>query len=743
MDLAIEANRNSALFNTMQDVLDVYNPLLHKARPTIVNQTKHRIRVKPTRWANTMSDWNGTQSVRFDLPRIGSLVDFSLKCAFQIPGVAPDEIQRKATGDRGFATETNNSGGLSNSVAGTGSLGKAAAGRLDRVYADRLLGFNMIKQYTVSSKSRQIFTASGEYLLVRFSQMDEDMKKSVMRACTPVDIMDPDVDSMFYSPGISYVMNIPLFMFFNEHITSALDVNFSEEVHIDIEMKPPSQLFYYGQLGDLTQRNDLAVAYAAQSTASNVQTYSTTANGTTTGAGTVTWDQAIHDQTGGVTAIINATLNQSTALSGTVTLAITGGHSYEVGGTIVLSGCTPTTWNGTHKVLTVTTTEVTFFNALIPDGDITVVGTLNKIGTDSIGVSNANLSDSEIVLMQDLSRRHIQGVGSYFDSWGTAYGTELGTRTSGPTFAFHDVNNEGKSVQLQFEANADYIVQDTDAYRALRQQQFPEGTGLTTITYDTAQECFQTLMGGVNSSNLLDTRSGGTFTDPSQNRSGITMGDQQRFVDLPIRSNTLALASHFMVRKHSDMGGSGNTVGSTGVAPFGIGGKLGATNVLGAHRTYTRALPVHYFQVLAAGRVIYESDGDSQIKLTQSGMYNGTGMEWGTKTDTVQKRNNLANDLSASNSRPFNIYSINWGLQASRLENSGCLSFQNLNNPTLRIFFKPDTWAEYSPKINSNTTKSDALVAAEMGVQVDLIHEHFNVITINSGNGEITSGLNQ
>ena len=89
MDLAIEANRNSALFNTMQDVLDVYNPLLHKARPTIVNQTKHRIRVKPTRWANTMSDWNGTQSVRFDLPRIGSLVDFSLKCAFKIPGDAP------------------------------------------------------------------------------------------------------------------------------------------------------------------------------------------------------------------------------------------------------------------------------------------------------------------------------------------------------------------------------------------------------------------------------------------------------------------------------------------------------------------------------------------------------------------------------------------------------------------------------------------------------------------------------
>ena len=89
MDLAIEANRNSALFNTMQQVLDVYNPLLHKARPTVVNQTKHRIRANPTRWANTYDSWNGERTVRFDIPRLGSLVDFTLKCAFQIPGEAP------------------------------------------------------------------------------------------------------------------------------------------------------------------------------------------------------------------------------------------------------------------------------------------------------------------------------------------------------------------------------------------------------------------------------------------------------------------------------------------------------------------------------------------------------------------------------------------------------------------------------------------------------------------------------
>ena len=88
MDLAIEANRNSALFNTMQQVLDVYNPLLHKARPTVVNQVKHRIRVQPTRWANTLSQWSGTNSVRFDLPRIGSLVDFRIAPSILVPPIS-------------------------------------------------------------------------------------------------------------------------------------------------------------------------------------------------------------------------------------------------------------------------------------------------------------------------------------------------------------------------------------------------------------------------------------------------------------------------------------------------------------------------------------------------------------------------------------------------------------------------------------------------------------------------------
>ena len=675
MDLAIEANRNSALHNTMQQVLDVYNPLLHKARPTVVNQTKHRIRVNPTRWGNTLDSWNGPRSVRFDLPRIGSLVDFTVKCAFRIPGIAPTAAQRTQNGDRGYAKSTLTVGSISDN---TNATTNNARGRLDRLYADRLLGFNMIRRYTVSSKSRQIFTASGEYLLVRYSQMDSDMKQAVLNSITPVDIMAPNCDDMFYAPATTYTMSIPLFMFFNEHITNALDVNFSEEVHIDIELRSPSELFYYGQLGDLSIVNTFAQALTGNSNTTDIQGY--TGAGLTTSAGQICWDQAIHD-----------TANDTTDTVGMVEVAVN-----------VTTG-TPEFTGGT---------------------------------------------DAQIGLMQNWTADHIRGIRAPFDSPGAAYGTTIGTRISGPTFAFTDVDSNGESCQIQFEGNADYIVQDTDAYRALRAQQFPEGTGLTTIVYDTSQETFTNLFGSTTlSSNLLDTRSGGTFTDPGQSTSGISIGNSTRFVDLQLKTNNLVFASHFMVRKHSDLGGDGNTVGMVlpEIGSIPLIGFSATGNVVGAHRTYTRCLPIHYFQLLSAGRVIYESDGESQLNLTQSGFYNGTGLDSSLSAKNGENRMLSTNDANRTSGKPFYIYSINYGLQASRLENTGAMSFQNLNNPTMRIYFKPDTWAEFSSETHfaGTNTNSDALTAAALGVRIDVVHEFFNVVTINSGNGEITSGLNQ
>jgi hypothetical protein len=454
-------------------------------------------------------------------------------------------------------------------------------------------------------------------------------------------------------------------MFFNEHITNALDVNFSEEVHIDIEIRPPSELFYYGQLGDLSIVNAFAVNITAA--APHIQGY--TGAGVATSAGLICWDQAIHD-----------TANMTLDTVGMVERNVSGG-------------------GGDHQIAT----------------------------------------------MQNWTANHIRGLQAPFNNPGAGYGAELGDSTSGPTFKYPDVDALGESCQIQFAANVDYIVQDTDAYRALRAQQFPEGTGLTTITYDTSQETFSNLFASVSpSSNLLDARSGGSFKDPSLSASGITIGNSTRFVDLPLKTNNLVFASHFMVRKHSDMGGDGNTSPQDATITKPLIGTDSDTNTVGAHRIYSRCLPVHHFQLLSAGRVIYESDGDSQLNLTQSGMYNGTGLDTNIVATRGENRFLTAGaDPTRTSGKPFNVYSINHGLQASRLENTGALSMQNLNNPILRIYFKPDTWAEYVTVDNTTTNQSDAVTAAALGVQIDVIHEFYNVITINSGNGEITSGLNQ
>ena len=267
--------------------------------------------------------------------------------------------------------------------------------------------------------------------------------------------------------------------------------------------------------------------------------------------------------------------------------------------------------------------------------------------------------------------------------------------------------------------------------------------------YDTSQEVFSNLFSSATGSvSLLDKRSGGGFTDPGQSESGLSIGTTTRFVDLQLKTNHLVFATHFMVRKHSDMGGDGNAIpgGVLTVGDIPLTGFKATGNVVGAHRIYTRALPVHYFQLLSAGRVLYESDGDTQLNLTQSGFYNGTGLDSGlAASQGLSNRNSSANDPTRTSGKPFNVYTINFGLQASRLENTGSLSYQNLNNPTLRIYFKPDAWSEFSPVAHEAGTNlnSDAVTASNLGVQVDVIHEFYNVVTINSGNGEITSGLNQ
>ena len=644
MDLVIEANRNSALFNTMHDVLDVYNPVLHKARPTVVNQTKSRIRTCAATWANNMDRWNGSRIARFNIPRIGSLVDSTLKVAFRIPGSEP--TNRALYGDRGFAKTTLTTGGLDNTDADTNT----ARGRLDRVYADRLLGLNMIRSYVVSSKSREIFRATGEYLLTRFSQMDDTMKEAVFRSTTPVDILAGSCDDTFYAPQTTYQMSIPLFCFFNEHITNAIDVNFSEEVHIDIEFRAPSELFYYGNLGDLSQ---VQTQIASGKQGVHQRTAATGSGGT----GQICWDQSTN-------------AGSSTVIADGTSVAVT-----------IQDVNTAATSAGANS---------------------------NRFGTVNVAVSStadddfqSHLEPSESNAMTLAQMQHIQGVRKPLDGearvvpdangWvnSTTFYKSVGYVHSGTTFAYPDVDNNGDSVTIQCELANDFIIQDTDAYRALRAETFPQGSGFTSIVFNTSQEVFSNLMASATlSQNLLDARSGGSFTDPDMSASGITVGDSTRFVDLQLRDNHLTFATHFMVRKHSDLGGDGTVAASKTTPTY---GKTVTSKTLGAHNIYTRCLPVHYFQVIAAGRVLYESDGRTQLALTQSAMYNGTGKDWGSRGSNQPDYNGIGfgYDTSRVNGRPFNVYTINWGLSASRLENTGCVSYQNLNNPTLRIYFNP------------------------------------------------------
>lgn len=705
MDLSIEANKNSALFNTMQQALDVYNPLLHKARPTVVNQTKQRIRCQAAQWGNNFDRWNGRRTARFNLPRIGSLADTTLKMAFRIPGENATATSRSLYGDRGFAKAALTTHGLDN----TNSTSNTARGRLDRVYADRLLGLNMIASYVVSSKSREIFRATGEYLLTRFAQMDDTMKEAVFRATTPVDVMAAGCENTFYAPATTYQVQVPLFAFFNEHITNALDVNFSEEVHIDITFRSPTELFYYGNLGDLTQ----VPLLAADTAATTPGTWQRPALDAYTSLGVNCWDQST---TSGSTYVNHAD---------SVVTSVTIQQAQQVANTSNAS----TVEFGTANVGTGSTTDAVVFEDVAP---FTAQQAMNERQMQHIQGIAAPWQSPARATLADLFTLSVPTTG-YYDT--------VGFVNSSTTFAYPDVDTLGESVSIQLELNCDYVIQDTDAYRALRAETFPAGTGFTSIVYNTAQETFSDLMASTSTSaNLLDVRSGGSFTDPDQSASGISVGDSTRYVDLPLRDNHLTFATHFMVRKTSDMGGSRNTTPSK-TGPL-YGKTVSTSTNLGAHNIYTRALPVHYFQVLAAGRVIYESDGASQMALTQSAMYNGTGKDFATQSSAIANQTTrTVYDTNNLQARPFNIYSINYGLQASRLENTGCISYQNLNNPTLRIYFKPDTWAEHCVAQYTDGG-SEAKTAASLGVQVDVIHEHFNVVTINSGNGEITSGLN-
>lgn len=713
MSFQIEANRNSALFQTMQQVLEVYNPLVNLARPTVVNCAKQNFTVQPIRWGQTLSDWNGRQVLNFSIPRIGPLIDFNLNCVFKIPGVSPTNDDTIATmGFKGYAKTTLTTGGLDN----TDTVTNTARGRLNRVYADDLLGLNMISEYTINSKSRQLFHGTREYLLVRYNRLDEQRKKIIRAATTPRScVYFSSMEDTYYSPGVTYSMDIPLWMMFNEAISSALDVDFAEEVTISVTLCPPSELFYYGNIGDLRFNGSNAKVFPQYTDAAGVGQL-----------GLVPWDQ-------------------STTIGSAGTLR--GGNSktlVSISAQQLNAGVTNSAYNGALSFGTAS------------------MGTTTGVADDSFD-SGVSLGVYDLMLQGALG--HIRGTNAPMAVWNEfdvnpsttpwsvsthtsftgAYHT-YGWTTSGPTFAYPDVDNNGDSIRFQAVGNALYLTQDTDAARALRAQQFPENSGLTTIVYNTGQEHFANLMTGTRtnpSTTILSKAGGGSIEDPRQSAAGIIKGSTV-YVDLILRGSQLISALSFMVRKNSDLGGDHNSNASK-TSPIIGRGVLAANKKVGAHRIYTRCLPIHYFEILVAGSCIYGAPAENHLALNQSAMYNGNGSFTNASGQAMMvnlARSSTKIEQDTDAARPFNIYTINFGLLPSLLQNSGCLSLQNLNQPTLRLYLRPDDYAEFDRAKNAEEV-SDAMVAAALGIDVQVIYEHFNVLTINSGNGEITTGMNQ
>jgi hypothetical protein len=99
---------------------------------------------------------------------------------------------------------------------------------------------------------------------------------------------------------------------------------------------------------------------------------------------------------------IATTFVSGNGVTATVTYAAQPAAPYEVGSYIKITGVIPATFNGTHRVNTVSTTQVTFDSIIVDT--MTTAGNINSlfngtVKTMRIGASNtvANLSDTSLI----------------------------------------------------------------------------------------------------------------------------------------------------------------------------------------------------------------------------------------------------------------------------------------------------------------------------------------------------------
>ena len=112
--------------------------------------------------------------------------------------------------------------------------------------------------------------------------------------------------------------------------------------------------------------------------------------------------------------------------------------------------------------------------------------------------------------------------------------------------------------------------------------------------------------------------------------------------------------------------------------------------------------------IKASGRTLHESGTREMLVMDSAG--------YGRSADIA------SNAIQGDDA----VYDIWWGLDRSRVSNSGCVSFKNLSAPTLEVTWMPD---------QSDDTDSNVY-------EIVVLHEHWSLLDINGSDGSVRKGIN-
>ena len=134
-----------------------------------------------------------------------------------------------------------------------------------------------------------------------------------------------------------------------------------------------------------------------------------------------------------------------------------------------------------------------------------------------------------------------------------------------------------------------------------------------------------------------------------------------------------------------------------------------ATHFIIKNETDNQAVvPIDSFRITAVGREVMQQS--SRENIFDTGSYGVSGATSGSGSGAVTYN---------AGSRVLTYF---WGLSKDRTYNSGAAAFKNLNNPQAEI-----TWID-------NETAADV-------IKVHVVHEYYNLVSVNPSDGSVTSSL--